>query len=96
MSAASDAAVGRVISQWVDLEEGGYQPSDTLRSVWAIRHPLSPSYEPHGIVRLIGHIREDVLLGQCEAATELGPGYFVTGGYVQTVQNLLDWVESCE
>lgn len=95
MSAASDIAVGRVINRWVGIEEGGYQPSDTLRGVWAIRHPMSPAYEPHGIVRLIGEIRADALLGHCQVATDLQPGHFVTGGFVQTVQNLRDWVNPC-
>ena len=95
MSAASDSAVSRVIDRWVGIEAGGYQPGDPLRGLWAVRHPASPAFEPHGIVRLINEIRADQLLGQCGDANDLGPGHFVTGGFVQTVQNLRDWVNPC-
>ena len=95
MSAASDSAVDRVIDRWVNLEPASYQPSDPLRSLWSIRHPVSPTYDPQGIVGLIVEIRADALLGQCAAARSLEPGHFVTGGFVQTVQNLRDWVNPC-
>ena len=94
MSQRTDSAVSRVINRWADREDD-YLPTDTLRSVWSLRHPVSPAYEPHGIVRLIGEIRGDVVLGHCPIARELEAGHFVTGGFVQTVQNLRDWVNPC-
>ncbi len=94
MSERSDSAVSRVISRWVGREDD-YLPTDTLRSLWTLKHPVSPVYEPHGIVRLIGEIRGDQVLGNCPAATGLEAGHFVSGGFVQTVQNLRDWVNPC-
>jgi len=94
MSVRSDIAVSRVISRWIDREED-FLPTDTLRSIWTLKHPVSPGYEPHGIVRLIGEIRGDAVLGNCPTATKLKPGHFVSGGFVQTVQNLRDWVNPC-
>ena len=94
MSVRSDIAVSRVISRWVDREDD-FLPTDTLRSIWTLKHPVSPAYEPHGIVRLIGEIRGDEVLGNCPTATKLQAGHFVSGGFVQTVQNLRDWVNPC-
>jgi hypothetical protein len=93
MATVSDA-VARVIDQWVELEED-YKPADRLRSLWALKHPVSPAYEPHGIVRLLNAIKADVLLQNCQDAQELEAGHFVTGGFVQTVQNLHDWLNPC-
>ena len=94
MSERSDTAVSRVISRWVD-RENDYLPADTLRSLWALRHPASPAYEPFGIVSLIGEIRRDEVFRNCPVANQLQTGHFVNGGFVQTVQNLRDWVNPC-
>jgi hypothetical protein len=94
MSQASEVAVSRVLSNWAGVEED-FLPADSLRALWSLQHPVSPAYEPHGIVRLIGEIRSDQLLGACESARSLEAGHFVSGGFVQTVQHLRDWVNPC-
>lgn len=94
MSVRSDIAVSRVISRWADREDD-FLPTDSLRSIWSLRHPVSPAYEPHGIVGLIVEIRADEVLGGCPCARDLEAGHFVAGGFVQTVQNLRDWVNPC-
>ena len=95
MSQAVYQALERVVDQWVGLEAGTYGTGSSLQDMWTDAHPVSPDYDPHGILNLIGHIHGEPIFQACPKAMGLDRGYFVEGGGIQTFGNLYDYVEEC-
>lgn len=90
-----DLHLGLVIEQWCGLEPGTYGLSRKLNNMWLETHPVSPAYDPTGIVFLLNRINNDSLFSVCERAQELRPGDFRAGGGVQTVRDLRNFLLPC-
>jgi hypothetical protein len=85
----------RVISSWCDAEADTYQPQDKLEGLWLTKFPVSPPYNPRGVVRLVNKIHRNAFFRNCDAARNIGPGFFA-GGAIQTVQDLHDFLNPCD
>lgn len=86
----------RVISGWCDVEANSYTAQAGLPSLWRRKYPTTPSYNPQGITKLVAEIGNNSLFKNCSAAKNIGPGYFLPGGAIQTVGDLNDFLTPCE
>lgn len=87
--------VERIITGWCDAEAGSFRPQDSLEGLWLNRFPMSPPYNPRGIIRLVNRIHDNDFFRDCETARRIGPGFFVGGGGIQTVRDLNDFLTPC-
>jgi hypothetical protein len=86
----------RVIDGWCDAEAGSYEPQTKLEGLWLRVHPVSPPYNPRGIVKLVNKIHDNSFFSECDSARNLGPGFFISGGAIQTVRDLHDFLTPCD
>jgi len=85
----------RVIDTWCEAEAGTYDSQNGLEELWVRKHQISPPYNPRGIIKLISTIRDNELFGRCDTARRIGRGHFVTGGAIQKVGDLNDFLGGC-
>ena len=90
-----EIAVERVLDSWSGDEGGNYEANTVLRSIWLRNHPVSPPFDQSGAPQLVGAIHNDSFLRNCPAATEISVGFFVTGGGIQTVGDLFEFLTPC-
>jgi hypothetical protein len=88
------ARIEQVIDDWCSAEAGSYDADTALKSLWMRIHPVSPPYESSGAPQLLGKIHST--FADCPAALEISIGYFVTGGAIQKVQDLYEFLNPCD
>ena len=90
-----ESELERVIDGWCDAEAGSYTKQTGLQGLWRRKFPTTPAYNPHGLTKLISGIGDNELFRNCDAAKQIGPGFFLPGGAIQTVGDLADFLTPC-
>lgn len=90
-----EIAVERVLDDWSGAEGGTYESNTALRSIWLRNHPVSPPFDSGGAPQLVTTLHNDSFLRHCPAAREISVGFFVTGGGIQTVGDLFQFLNPC-
>ena len=85
-----------VIDGWCEAEAGSYTNQTGLQQLWRRKYSTTPAYNPHGITKLVAGIGDNELFRKCDAARNIGPGYFLPSGAIQTVSDLTDFLTPCE
>jgi hypothetical protein len=85
----------RVIDRWCGLEATSYGRGKELQEMWEEAYPVSPDYDPDGILSLLEHLYHEPLFRQCPKALQLHRGYFVDEGGIRTFGKLYDYLEEC-
>ncbi len=84
-----------VIYYWAGAEAGAYGLATTMDSIWSRRFPVV-KYDPEGIQRFMLTMYQDVLFGRCTRAHQMIPGMLLTGGALQTVGHVYNFLSPCE
>ena len=87
-----------VMKDWSRQEIARLERSSPLSNMWTLNHAPSTPYDPQGIEKLIGKIRDNPFFKNTprikDRAHELNHGFFVTGGGIQNQGQLYDFLGS--
>src|SRR5215218_7091432 len=81
-----------IINEWCGAEAASYRHHSTLKSLWLRSHPVSPPYNPDGVTQLLTLLRKNQYFTQNKHLGQLRLGYFTSGGGIQTVEDLHDFL----
>jgi len=82
------------IFRWVQKTPQQYAFKSRLRDIWDSKYP-SVDYQTEGIRLLHYHFGEDPFFSACPSFQGITPGELVTGGDLQTVEQLYYRLQGC-